>query len=306
MNKLYRLSYALLALGFTLAPAALVRAETGGAAATRAEIQKTFGFVPGFMKAMPDLLLPGLWQEMTGLEMNPATALPGKQKELISLGVAAQIPCEYCIYAHTQFARLNQASDAEIGEAVGIAALTRHWSTFINGTLPDEQKFRAEVNQLVAHVKKLAAGTAPAPKPIMVVDARTALEDVRATFGSVPDFIKRFPPEALPGAWNMMKALELNPETKLSGKHKSLIGLAVAAQIPCRFCLIADTEFARLEGATDREINEAIAMASLTRAASTALNGLQVDRAAFRKDVDRVVAGARKQAAMAAGDRAKR
>jgi AhpD family alkylhydroperoxidase len=70
------------------------------------------------------------------------------------------------------------------------------------------------------------------------------------------------------------------------------MGLAVASQIPCRFCIIAHTEFAKLNGATDAEITEAIAMASLTRDLSTLLNGMQVDEAQFRKDVDRIVKGA--------------
>ena len=44
-------------------------------------------------------------------------------------------------------------------------------------------------------------------------------------------------------------------------------------------------------------------MASLTRAGSTLLNGLQTDRASFRRDIDKLVAGARKHAAMAARDK---
>ena len=77
----------------------------------------------------------------------------------------------------------------------------------------------------------------------------------------------------------------------------------MSAQIPCRYCVIADTEFARLEGATEAEIGEAIAMASLVRHWSTVLNGLLVDEPMFRKDVDRLVKGARK---MAAADAKKR
>jgi AhpD family alkylhydroperoxidase len=80
-------------------------------------------------------------------------------------------------------------------------------------------------------------------------------------------------------------------------KEKELIGLAVASQIPCRYCIVFHTEVAKLAGATEAELQEAIAMAALTRAASTVLNGGQVDRAGFRKDVDRIVAGARKHAA---------
>jgi AhpD family alkylhydroperoxidase len=51
-----------------------------------------------------------------------------------------------------------------------------------------------------------------------------------------------------------MKTLQLNPGTALSGKVKELIGLAVAAQVPCRYCTYAHTEFARLDGASEREI----------------------------------------------------
>jgi AhpD family alkylhydroperoxidase len=85
----------------------------------------------------------------------------------------------------------------------------------------------------------------------------------------------------------------MNPGTTLNGRTKELVGLGVAAQIPCRYCIIAHTEFAKLNGATDAEIKEAIAMASFTREMSTLLNGEQVDEAQFRKDVDRLVKGAK-------------
>jgi AhpD family alkylhydroperoxidase len=44
------------------------------------------------------------WQEYMAV-MNPKGALDDKTKQLIALGVAAQIPCEYCIYAHNKAAR---------------------------------------------------------------------------------------------------------------------------------------------------------------------------------------------------------
>ena len=50
---------------------------TSDADMARADIQKTIGFVPGMFKLVPDLALPGAWQEMKGLHLNPATALPG-------------------------------------------------------------------------------------------------------------------------------------------------------------------------------------------------------------------------------------
>jgi AhpD family alkylhydroperoxidase len=74
-------------------------------------------------------------------------------------------------------------------------------------------------------------------------------------------------------------------------KEKSLIGLAVSAQIPCSYCIEADTAFAKLAGASDREIQEAVAMAALTRHWSTILNGHQVDRDQFSRDIARLLAG---------------
>src|SRR4051812_34672324 len=73
--------------------------------ATYKDIQQTLGFVPGFFKAFPEHGIAGAWEEMKGVQMNPRSALPGKTKELIGLAVAAQIPCRYCIYFHTNVAK---------------------------------------------------------------------------------------------------------------------------------------------------------------------------------------------------------
>jgi AhpD family alkylhydroperoxidase len=228
---------------------------------------------------------------MKTLQMNPNTALAGRTKELIGLAVAAQVPCHYCIIGHTEFARLNGASEAEIGEAVGMAAITRHWSTFLNGIQTDETKFRAEIAKIIAHVKA-SAGKAPAGKPVTVVDGDTALAEVTQLLGFAPEFLQRFPAAARAGAWRQMRDVQMNAMTATSGKNKELIGLAVASQVPCRYCVIAHTEFAKLNGATDAEITEAIAMGAFTRDMSTLLNGMQVDEAQFRKDVDHLVRNA--------------
>jgi AhpD family alkylhydroperoxidase len=264
--------------------------------AAHSDIEKSLGFVPNFLEALPVEMLPGTWEEMKTLQMNPGTALPGKVKELIGLGVAAQIPCTYCIEAHTEFAKLNGACEQEIGQAVGMAAITRHWSTYINGIQQDEGKFRSEISRLVEGAKKAAASGAPAPKGVAVTDGASApkdgagaLKDIAATLGFAPDFMKRFPDVARAGAWKTFKDVQLNPATELSGKDKELVGLAVASQIPCKFCIIAHTEFAKLNGASEAEIDEAIAMASLTRELSTMLNGLQVDKAQFHADIQKIV-----------------
>src|ERR1700761_6147778 len=64
-------------------------------------------------------------------------------------------------------------------------------------------------------------------------DGSATYGDIEATLGSVPTFFKLFPQEGIAGAWGEFKTVQLNPNTALSGKEKELIGLAVAAQIPC-------------------------------------------------------------------------
>jgi AhpD family alkylhydroperoxidase len=289
MKTLTKTAAILLVLG----AAGAAQAETKAAEAARADIQKTLGFTPQFFLQVPELQLPGAWEEMKSLQLNPGTALPVKVKELIGLAVAAQIPCRYCIYAHTEFARLNGASEAELGEAVAMAGITRHWSTFLNGIQTDEGKFRAEITRLTDGAKKAAASKTPAPKPMDVVDGATALADITQTLGFAPEFLKRFPDVARGGAWRQMRDVQMNPATAVAPKYKELIGLAVASQVPCRFCIIAHTEFAKLAGASDAEITEAIAMASLTRDLSTLMNGRMVDEPQFRRDVDKLVKGAK-------------
>ena len=71
--------------------------------------------------------------------------------------------------------------------------------------------------------------------------------------------------------------MQLNPDTALDGKTKELMGLAVAAQIPCSYCVYFHTAAAKANGATDEEIKEAVAMAAIVRHWSTVLNGMQVD-----------------------------
>jgi AhpD family alkylhydroperoxidase len=41
-------------------------------------------------------------------------AIDGKTMQLVQIGVAAQIPCAYCVYAHTRMARAAGATDEEI------------------------------------------------------------------------------------------------------------------------------------------------------------------------------------------------
>ena len=117
--------------------------------ATYRDIEATLGSVPAMFKVMAPLAIAGAWNEFKTVQLNPNTALSGKEKELIGLAVASQIPCTYCIYFHTQAAKLNGASDAEVREAVAMAAISRHWSTVLNGMQVDQAQFRQETDAVL-------------------------------------------------------------------------------------------------------------------------------------------------------------
>src|SRR5262245_20167768 len=61
-------------------------------------------------------------------------AIPKKYKELIALGVAFTTQCPYCIEVHTKAAKAAGATDAEIAEAVVVAAALRAGGAITHGT----------------------------------------------------------------------------------------------------------------------------------------------------------------------------
>jgi AhpD family alkylhydroperoxidase len=258
------------------------------AAKARGEIQSMLGFVPEYFKAVPDNVLPGAWEEVKTLQANDKTAIPCKYKELIGLAVAAQVPSRSFVYLHTKVAKQSGATDAEVGDAVALSANTRHWSTFFNGAQLDEAKFRSEIKMVTDNIRKAMASGMQPPAPMSLTDQASALKDMEQSFGFAPEWAKKYPVVSFAGAYRELRDVELS-ETALPGKYKDLIGLAVASQIPCKYCVIADTEFAKLEGATDAEIAEAIAMGGLTRHWATLTDGLQIDDATFRRDADKLV-----------------
>lgn len=130
----------------------------------RQELQAAFGLVPSFIRVAQPANARYWWQGMRDFQMSDQTALSPKVKELIGLGVAAQIPCEYCVSFHTEAARLGGATEAEIQEAIFMAGLTRFGSTLLNGAQLDQKTFNDELRKIVAHVKQAMAAQEGAGK----------------------------------------------------------------------------------------------------------------------------------------------
>jgi AhpD family alkylhydroperoxidase len=53
--------------------------------------------------------------------INKEGALSIKEKELIALGIAVSLGCEYCVYAHTAFAMQSGATQEEVLEVASVA-----------------------------------------------------------------------------------------------------------------------------------------------------------------------------------------
>lgn len=257
------------------------------------EIKSTFGVVPTFFKEYPQEGLAGAWDEFKTVQLNTKTALDGKTKDLIGLAVASQIPCRYCNYFHRKGIAAAGGTKAEMNMAIALAAETRKWSTYFNGAQLDMTKFKADVDKMAANGEKSRYQGAMASQTV-VIDAKSAMQDIEKVFGFVPDFIKSYPAESLAGAWSNVKGIILSPAV-LSPKHKSLINVAVSAQIPCNYCVYIDTQMAKMNGATMQEIQEAVAMSGIVRHWSTVLNGIQQDETAFRKEVDGIFNYIKKQ-----------
>ncbi|MGZ3236335.1 MAG: carboxymuconolactone decarboxylase family protein [Burkholderiaceae bacterium] len=132
--------------GIVASGSAAAQSAQASATATYQDIESTLGIVPGFFKAFPESGIAGAWTEFKTLQASDQTYLTPKVKQLIGLAVSAQVPCAYCVYFHTAVARAYGATDDEIKEAVAMAAISRHWSTVLNGMAIDLPTFKREVD----------------------------------------------------------------------------------------------------------------------------------------------------------------
>ena len=270
------------------------------------EIKTNLGMVPTFLKMYPQEGLPGAWEEMKAVEMNPNSQISGKYKDLIGLAVAAQIPCKYCVYFHRKFAALQGATEREMNEAVAVASSVRKWSTYAFGENLNFETFKKDVDQIVSNTKAMAQKNTPSPMATPAADISTAdlaLKDVQNIYGFTPNFLSAYHKPALSGAWRGLRDFHMSANTALPMKVKSFIGLAVGAQMPCNYCLYIDGEMAKLNGATPEELKEAVLMAASVRQWSTFLNGINMDEVKFRREVDQMAAMAKKKMGAVKTDR---
>lgn len=115
------------------------------------EIETEFGIFPTLFAVYPKPALSGAWETWKQLN-SPNSAIPPKYRELLQLAVAAQIPCNYCIYFHTASAKAYGASDEEIKESVAQGAQTRQWSMVLQGNQVEFEKFKTEFDEMMKYM----------------------------------------------------------------------------------------------------------------------------------------------------------
>ena len=116
------------------------------------EIEEMFGLVPGMFKAVPDSTLELEWNLFKQVQFAEG-AIPNKYRELIGVAISAITKCKYCSFFHTEVAKLNGASDAEIEDAIHFAKSSAGWSAYINGLQLDYDQFKKEVLAACEHVR---------------------------------------------------------------------------------------------------------------------------------------------------------
>jgi AhpD family alkylhydroperoxidase len=118
------------------------------------EIEGMFGLVPSMFKAVPDETLELEWKLFKKVQFDEGP-IPNKYRELIGVAISAVTKCRYCTVYHSELAKLNGATEAEIEDALHYAKSSAGWSTYINGLQIDYDQFRSEVLQACDHVRAL-------------------------------------------------------------------------------------------------------------------------------------------------------
>ena len=117
------------------------------------EITQTFGTFLTMFEVFPEHALAGAWETFKQLQ-SPENATSPKNRELLQLAVASQIPCVYCVYFHTAAASAFGATEAEIEEAVALGAQTRYWSMILQGSQLEFEEFKAEMDAAMKYMSE--------------------------------------------------------------------------------------------------------------------------------------------------------
>lgn len=111
--------------------------------------------------------------------------------------------------------------------------------------------------------------------------------EIKETLGLVPSFFNRIPSDVIDQEWQLFRHWEFG-ETLIPNKYKELLMLAVHSETKCRYCTLFHTEAAKLFGASEEEIQEAVHLAKHTVGWSVYLNGIREDLDQFTAELGQI------------------
>ena len=171
-----------------------------------------------------------------------AGALDKKTKQLIAVAVAHVTQCPYCIRAHTPQAMRAGASKEEIMEAIWVAAAGRASGAYTHAAIA--------VDAMDGHMEESLYPTATPEMAKKKADLAIPQVEAWRTFSN-----------------SVFKAGALDEKTK------QLIALGISHVTQCANCIKGHTKTAKLKGATNEQMMEAIWVAAEMRAGAAYAHG---------------------------------
>lgn len=116
------------------------------------------------------------------------------------------------------------------------------------------------------------------------MDKKEVYREMEEMLGLVPSFFKSIPDSSLGLEWELFKRTQIE-DGAVPNKYRELIGIAISGVTKCHYCALFHTEMAKLHGASEAEIEDAVHYAKQTTGWSTYINGLQIDYEQFKREV---------------------
>ena len=117
------------------------------------------------------------------------------------------------------------------------------------------------------------------------MERQEVYHEIEQFMGLVPAMFRELPDASISQEWELFKKVQIE-ESAIPNKYKELIGVAIAGIMKCKYCSYYHTEVAKLYGATNAEIEDAVHFAKSSAGWSTYINGIQVDYDQFKSEID--------------------
>jgi AhpD family alkylhydroperoxidase len=121
------------------------------------------------------------------------------------------------------------------------------------------------------------------------VEREMVEREMKEVLGRTPAALDRVPDELVDADWRLLRRTFVD-DSLIPTRYQALIGVAVAAAVRCPYAARLHTELARVHGASEAELAEAVHHAAMVSSWSTRLHGFAFDAAEFDAEVADIAA----------------